>query len=699
MNLVALVSHLAGAALFLALSVLLGFGWRGRAEGGLLLLAATIQTAWLGTLAYQAVDPSLPDTVPQAMEILRDSAWFLFFLRLLGYSGPRRSVLPANIRRLSTGIYSFLAILLGLVLLHPIISTQIGRIGSGNVTLLGFVLLSVVGLVLVEQLFRNTHPDYRWQIKFLCFGVGGMLAYDFYYYSDAVLFTRTDPALWAARGGVNALVAPLIAVAAKRNRDWSVEVFASKTIVFHSATFLGAGLYLLTMAGAGYYVRQFGGGWGPTVQTVFLFGAVILLAVLLFSGQVRAHLKLFLNKHFFGYKYDYRAEWLRFINTLSANGQGTDVRQSAIRAIADIVESPGGILWTPDGSGAFAPVARLSMPEPKGAREPVGGSLVRFLEQQEWIIDLSEYDREPELYSSLELPGWLGDLPNAWLVVPLMLDQRLAGFVVLARSRGNFTFNWEDTDLLKMVGRQAGSYLALLNVTQALADARQFEAFNRLSAYVVHDLKNMVAQLSLVVSNAKKYLHNPEFAKDAIHTVENTVARMNRLLEQLRKDRIRGVDVRVVDLKEVVDEVVKTRSVARPCPVLERAEEGLCILANRDRLTAVVGHLVQNAQEATSAEGTVSLSLVRDGGQAVVVVEDNGIGMDSEFIRERLFRPFDTTKGNAGMGVGAYEVREFARAQGGEVEVDSEPGRGTRFRLALALAQEADSVPKVSMAQ
>ncbi|MCP4043872.1 MAG: PEP-CTERM system histidine kinase PrsK, partial [Gammaproteobacteria bacterium] len=418
-----------------------------------------------------------------------------------------------------------------------------------------------------------------------------------------------------------------------------------------------------------------------------LFGAGVLLLILLFSGQVRARLRFFLNKHFFAYKYNYRDEWLRFIELLSDVDQGQLFQENVIRAVGGILESNGGILWVKDGKDFFVPVARLSMPEPESAREPAGGSLPRFLEEREWVVDLSEYEHEPEVYAGLKLPVWLQNLPRAWLVVPLMHRNGLSGFVVLAQSQVNFTFNWEDTDLLKIVGRQAGSYLALYRTTEALAEARQFETFNRLSAYVVHDLKNLVAQLSLVTSNAKRHMHNPDFMEDAIHTVDNAVSKMTRLLAQLRKDRRDTGDVRRVEVASVLQQVVKGRTGEKPVPGFEAGADELYILADRERLAMVVEHLVQNAQEASSDDGQVIVRLRRNGQNAVVEIADHGCGMDAAFIRNRLFKPFDTTKGNAGMGIGVYESREFVRTHGGEIYVESVPGEGTTFRLNLPVAQ------------
>lgn len=286
------------------------------------------------------------------------------------------------------------------------------------------------------------------------------------------------------------------------------------------------------------------------------------------------------------------------------------------------------------------------------------------------------------------MPEWLDEVERAWLVIPLFQNKLLIGMVLLLQSRAVQQINWEDRDLLKTVANQAASYLALSQASAELVNARQFEAFNRLSAYVVHDLKNVIGQLSLVVANAKKFSHKQEFVEDAMATVDNSVNKMQRMLTQLRQGRQLQQSSTAIKLLPLVEEVVRQRSGSKPVPVLSCPEEQLNVVAEQDRLAAVIEHVVQNAQEATSDDGKVELRLTSDSQSAVIEIEDSGCGMDETFIRERLFRPFDTTKGNAGMGIGAYECREFVRGLGGDVRVSSQPGKGTLFQLYIPRVQD-----------
>jgi putative PEP-CTERM system histidine kinase len=350
------------------------------------------------------------------------------------------------------------------------------------------------------------------------------------------------------------------------------------------------------------------------------------------------------------------------------------------------------MLWFRQEDGVFKPMAGWNMPDTVDYKVEDNESVVQFFQGNHWVIDLTEVEAEPESYEGLIIPPWLKQLSNAWLVVPLFNMSTLDGFVVLAKPRVRLQINWEVRDLLLTTGRQAASYLALLQTTESLMDARQFEAFNRLSAYVVHDLKNLVAQLSLVATNAAKHRDNPAFIEDAFATVENAVNKMNRLLVQLRKGRVDTGKQKQVNLSELLEDVVQAHGDQMPSPQLQSSCEHIPIVSDTDRLSAVLGHMIQNAQEATADDGEIRVRLRYLGNQALIEIEDTGCGMDAQFIRERLFRPFDTTKGNAGMGIGVYESREFIASLGGKMEVESKPGVGTLFKIYIpSEASEKDS--------
>ena len=302
------ISYSVAALLFSVLSLLLLTSWRGRLQGALLVGACVVTVLWAAVVAYHAARDYPASLLVPLLEIIRNAVWFSFLIRLLH---PVEIAAP-----ISTRLKTLTALVLGLCLVLLVLLFMGGSI---YINIFGQVFLSIIGLGLVEQVYRNTVPERRWALKFLCLGIGGMFAYDLFLYSDALLIQRVDMDLWNARGMITALAVPLIAFSAARNPQWSLDVFVSRGIVFHTAALMGAGLYLLVMAAAGYYIRLYGGTWGTAIQAMFLFGSAVVLLIVITSGQVRARVKVFFNKHFFSHKYDYREEWLRFIRTLAGD--------------------------------------------------------------------------------------------------------------------------------------------------------------------------------------------------------------------------------------------------------------------------------------------------------------------------------------------------------------------------------------------
>lgn len=543
--------------------------------------------------------------------------------------------------------------------------------------------LPVCGLLLVEQVFRNLGDDSRWNAKPLCLGLVCVFVFDIYLFAEALLFGQFDSDAAQVRGAVHSLAVPFFVVASRRGPDWVAKLQVSRTAAFYSATLVLSGAYLLLMAAVGYYVRWFGGTWGRPLQLGLLMAGLAFLGMLVFSGSLRSRLRVFVGKHFYRYRYDYREEWLRFTAMLSSRRSPQEMGELIVRGLAKMVECPAGSLWTPDGAeGPFVQAATWNVARVTAA-ETNDSSLCTFLRTQGWVIDLEEFRSAPRRYEGLALPTWLLGTKNAWLVVPLLVGDELLGFVVLARPLTPIKLNWEVLDLLKTAGRQAAGYLAQMQATEALLDARKFEAFNRMSAFVVHDLKNIVAQLSLMLKNAERLHDNPEFQQDMLLTVESSLEKMRRLMLQLREGATPPGGSRGVELPPILQRLEKLARAQGRTLQVEQAER-LATRGHEERLERVLGHLVQNALEATPPSGEVRLRVSRFSGQVRVEVIDTGSGMSEEFIRTRLFRPFNTTKHN-GMGIGTYESFQYIRELGGSIDVKSQEGAGTTLTVLLPL--------------
>jgi putative PEP-CTERM system histidine kinase len=679
-NYVGIVSYSAAAAAFAFLTLLLIVSWRGRLPGLLLAIAALVSGLWAGANAYQYAHDGAGWRWAAVLEVVRSFAWYCFLVGLLT-AGRDALASPRKLRWLAGAMA---ASALTLVIVMGALPESAFRPRYSLALSVAHLGMAIFGLVLIEYIYRNSHAEQRWGIKYLVLGLAAAFAYDFYLYSDAMLFKQVDHDVWAVRGVANALIVPLIAVAAARNPTWSLDVNVSRQVLFHSTTLVGAGLYLLVMAAAGYYLRVFGGSWGRAIQATFFFAGLVVLVALLTSGSLRSKLKIFLARNFFTYAYDYREEWLKLTQTLSGGEPGMYLRERAIQAVAELVESPGGALYIEHDAREFRFVSHWNMSS-AGGSEPSDTPFIQLLRQRQWVINLQDATPgQGALPSGVTAPTWLHAIPQAAMVVPLILHERLLGFIVLARSRAELVFNWEVSDLLKTAGRQVASYVAHTEAAQALTVARQFESFTRTTTFVVHDLKNLVAQLKLLLDNAERHKRNPAFVDDMLETVANSVRKMQGLLTQLRSGSPAAENVLPLDVRDVLRRIAARYQQMQPAPQLTLTDVPVSVRADGERLERVLGHLVQNAIEATPPEGSVHASVALRDDAAWIEVADTGKGMSAEFLRNQLFQPFETTK-PAGMGVGAYEAREYIQELGGTIEVESHLGRGTKISILLPL--------------
>jgi len=647
--------------------------------------AIVLSAAWaVASLAGQLTGNVLYAIGGGLLDLARYVAWFVFAFVLLRPSRPRQRGRLVVLGSLGAIAAIAIVTLVAAGALGPQRPGALAR----NVPLASLAL-PVLGLILVEQLFRNAAEASRWHTKPLCLGLACIFLFDIYLHSNVLLFGQFDADSVTIRSAVHALPVALLYVATKRHADWSSSFQVSRDAAFHTATLMLVGGYLLVISAIGYYVRHVGGDWGGALALALLCVGLVLLALLLFSGTLRAKIKVFVGKNFFRYRYDYRNEWLRFTSRLSADSSPREVGGLVVRGLAEMLHSPSGALWYRDSVGAQLVQAARWNTVRSSACEPLDSPFARFMHEREWVVDLDEFRAHPDRYEGAQPPAWLADNPQHWLAVPLIVADQLTGIVVIERPHAALQVNWEVRDLLKTASRQAASFLALMHATDALLEARKFEAFNKMSAFVVHDLKNIVAQLSLMMQNARRLKDNAEFQEDMLTTVENSLDRMRRLMLQLRSGETpAGVPSGVV-LPTVIERI-RLAAFARGRAIEVQVIDPVVTRGHEERIQRVLGHIVDNAFDATGPEDAVVLTLAREGSHAKIVVRDAGRGMSREFLNNRLFKPFSSTKPN-GMGIGAYESRQYIHEIGGSLSVESELGHGTVVTVLLPLMNTAPS--------
>ncbi|MCL6416882.1 PEP-CTERM system histidine kinase PrsK [Aestuariirhabdus sp. Z084] len=560
--------------------------------------------------------------------------------------------------------------------------------GSADLRLSGHLVITITLLIVLEQVYAGVDNERRWAVKHFFLGLLAILFFDLVLYAEAVLYQHLNDALIAARGLANLLIIPLFILAGLRNPHWDAKLVVSHQAAFRTASLLLVGGYLLVVAIAGFYVRDFGGRWGDLLLLLLLFTASIGLFLIVTSGQLRSALSVVIAKHFFRLKYDYRDQWIKVTRALGGGGVDASLQDRCLKVMCDALDSRGALLWKSDGENAYVACGFWNMLRSRYENEALPRSVIGFLAQYGWVIDLEEYRSYPERYpEDLDL-GYMVDDEDLWLIVPLLSESDLYGVVVLAAPRSFREIGWEDHDFIKLVAQQVSSYLSLADAHNALSEAKQFEAFNRVSAFVVHDLKNISAQLTLLHDNMKIHRNNPDFIDDCIDTISHATGKMDRMLDHLNGDSISERNLVNVALSEQVAAISgRFKGTCREI-YLNVLESDLNVTLDEQRFSSAVENLIKNAVESAGTEGHVRVSVgVRENeGQAYVCVEDDGPGMTEEFVDNSLFHPFKTTKGNAGMGIGLFDAKEFMKSIGGDVVVDNRDSGWTRFTLLFPIS-------------
>jgi putative PEP-CTERM system histidine kinase len=556
-----------------------------------------------------------------------------------------------------------------------------------NYSIMLRLLFCIGALVLVHNLYVGASKQARQALGWPAAALALLWLYDLNLWTIAYLDGGLPETLLQLRGLAMLAVAGMLAIGALRH-DGNLRFGPSRSFTFQSFSLLLIGVYLVGTVLISRGLAYAGGEFARLAQVGFVAIAGALALAVLPSRRMRGWLRVTVTKHLFQHRYDYRAEWLRFTDTMGRAGpDSAPLGQRIVQAVADIAESPGGILLTPGDEGGLILEARWQWPQidvPAEALSPAGA---RFCEQSQYVIDLDDLRRgAAEGIPVSVCPTWLMETPAAWAMVPLLHYERLLGLVVLARPELTRRLDWEDFDLLRVVGRQVASYLAEQASQDALGESRRFDEFNRRIAFVMHDIKNLASQLSLLARNAEKHAENPAFRADMLVTLRNSSDKLQALLARLGRYRQQGTDALApLALDDFLARIAERYRAQHEVIVVDRP--GCVVMADREALEHALVHLVQNAIEASPPTSPVFLDVRAEQSHAIIAVADSGCGMSPEFVRNGLFKPFHSSKAG-GFGIGAFEARELVRAMGGRLEVESREGLGTRFLLRLPLAEE-----------
>jgi putative PEP-CTERM system histidine kinase len=637
--------------------------------------ALTACWAWLG-----AVVPGEP--VLGFAESARNLLWVSLLYSL---SAARPEERQHGIRL----VYAAVAAVIGLQLIGAVL--QIFS-PSATVAATGLVLritTAAGALVLVHNVYGQAAPASRSHIRFAMLGLALIWTYELNLYTSVYLGSAGAPRLVEWRGLVVALAAPLFALATRNEGAWRVRL--SRAATFQSLSLLAICAYFALMAILATALRGTGVDWAGGLMVGALAVMTVGAMVLIPSVRVRGWIKLKLAKHLFEHRYDYRTEWLRFTETLGRAGpDAPPLSERIVKAFADIIDAPGGMLLVSDGGGGLSIAGANDWPG-EGLGLDAFESSREFWTELEALGCVIEFEAVRDGWATAEVkalavPKWLLDERAVWAGIPLLHHQRLVGLVVLSAPDYRRQLDWEDFDLLRTAGHQAASSLAEALGQEALSEAQRFEEFNRRFAFILHDVKNLVSQLSLLSRNAERHADNPEFRADMVATLQSSVGKLNDLLARLAPHspgRVQRIEAQ--PLRPALTAAIAAKRRDREVSLL--GDLSVEALVDLNALEQAMGHLLQNAVDASSGE-PVSVRVTSDGANVSIAIADKGVGMDGDFIRNRLFQPFASTK-PGGFGIGAFEARSLIAAMGGRLTVDSLPGRGTTFTITLPAAEAA----------
>ncbi len=701
-------SHLVAALAFLILGLAIGLRRAPSFVRLSIALAAFVTAFWAGGEAL-AVRHG-PGSVPflSKMETLRTASW-IFVLLLM----QRRSLglveKPGSSFVVAMGlgfVITWQLLLDALFSMSPVAGPLSAQPFGAMLFIASRLVVAISGLVLLHNLYVNTSQG-GFRFRLFVVGLAVLFAYDLNLYTIHFLVGVPNQSLLGMRGAVDALAVPLLYLGMRETAG--ARLHLSRQAAFHSVSFSIIGAYLILMSLLAYGLRLTGGSWGQLLQVVFMAITLIAGALVLLSPRFRAELRVRISRNFYRYRYDYRVEWLRFIDMIDAapgNGVGRiPFRERLAEAVATVMHCPGAALLEASPGGGFELTARWCWPQLDAPRIPEGSALGHFVAETGRIVDFDKLRAEaageasPGSHADLTLPAWAAADRAIWLAVPLIHRERLTGILLLERTLVPRDLNWEDFDLLRTLGRQGASYLAETETQSQLEEAKRFEEFNRRFAFVMHDLKNVVSQLGLVARNAERHADKPEFRADMIATLNSSVAKMTDLLKLMgreaqdrerqgrdspARDGERGPHATqgTADIAMITSMVVVALRRQHPAVELAGADAAMPIVGDAQQLEAMLTHLVQNAIDASAPDAPVRLVLSETGPEVRITVADSGHGMSAGFIRDELFRPFRSTK-DGGFGIGAYEAREIARQHGGRLDVESRPGEGTCFTVTL----------------
>jgi len=553
--------------------------------------------------------------------------------------------------------------------------------GIGYWFYLGLMIFCIAALVNLESVFAGIRGVDRWRIKYEFLGVGAILAVLIFYFSQGLLYKALNMSLLPVRTGV-VIVAVLLIGYSRLYQGRTSTLAVSRQALYRSFTLVAVGIYLLVLGLLGEGMKWFNTSITHDLSIFVAILSGLAFLVLLLSEEIRRRLRIFINKHFYAQKHDYREEWLGFSNTLAGCRDLGDVRTVIVERYRLLFGLRFAVLYTREGGGDSFALAATQDRSGLPGRITLSPGLLGYFSETGRVMNPADGEYTPTAAESSFIRA-----AEAWLLVPLMAVEHLEAFVVFGRQLVPEKLTYEDFDLMKIIGRQAVLSLKNFQLAEELTEAREMAAVAKVSSFVIHDLKNLAYTFSLMMENAESHIGEADFQKDLVKSIRSTVAKMNALIAKLKafpeKMELKRDTVDLAELsKETLDEMRKLK----PTINFESALAPSEVRVDAQEFRKVLLNLLLNACDAVGEAGKIKVTAARRDAEAVLSVEDNGHGMPPAFVQGHLFKPFRTTK-EKGLGIGLYQCKQIVEAHGGRIEVESREGEGTVFRVVVPSAE------------
>ncbi|MDD2540806.1 MAG: PEP-CTERM system histidine kinase PrsK [Desulfuromonadaceae bacterium] len=536
-----------------------------------------------------------------------------------------------------------------------------------------FVYL-IVALIQLEQTLTHTTWTSRWKIKFELLGAGAILAIMIIYYSQGLFFRTINMQLVPMRTAVLIVAIAMMAYSRKKHGS-GVNIHVSPQIACKSVVLLAVGMYIIFLGIIGEGMRYFGDGFQRAMVYSLVFFIGLGLSVILLSESVKRKIKVFINKNFYHNKYDYRSQWLQFTDRLSTSHTSESLLHSIVTEFCDTFGMETGALFIINQEHeTYQQVASIAV-DSNDVTFAINDPAIQSLVGSRWIVDL----RDNIVASENNSHGAFFRDAGASFIIPLFMNDDVDGFILLGRPHSNEEiYNHEDFDLMRTLAKQASSALLNLRLSDQLSCSRELAAIGKVSTFVMHDLKNLISALSLMLENAQEHIGLPAFQSDLLTSLRNTVTKMNALILRLKHlPEKSALQLTPVDLLVMARETAALVNGT----VLDVTGKHVIAEVDREELQKVALNLMLNAVEATDGNTPVKVE-VGESESPFIRVRDEGRGIPTAFLQYMLFKPFSSTK-KQGMGIGLYQSRQIIEAHGGRIEVVSTINQGSEFTVWL----------------